>query len=165
MTMAGLIAAPPTPRAVPIVLLLWLTAAMAIGATGFLGADRYLEISIRRTALEPFTTLSPRQQLTSTPYAIRSLASTSADTAANATQLGGIDAARFIQSDTGGNVSLSGNLTVSGTTSFDTVNAANQFNLGGQRVLASDSSGWLTGERIAASAKSTPPVLSRPTTR
>src|SRR6267143_1416072 len=31
------------------------------GATAFPVADRFLEISVRRTALEPFTTLSPRQ--------------------------------------------------------------------------------------------------------
>ena len=36
------------------------------GANAFPGSDRYLEISVRHTALEPFTTLSPRQQITST---------------------------------------------------------------------------------------------------
>jgi hypothetical protein len=50
------------------------------GATAFPGADRYLEISVRRNALDPFTTLSPRQQITSTPYAIRSLTAATADT-------------------------------------------------------------------------------------
>ena len=58
------------------------------GAVAFPGADRYLEISVRRTAVDPFTTLSPRQQITSTPYAIRSLTAATADTATNATQLG-----------------------------------------------------------------------------
>src|SRR6267378_5474605 len=43
------------------------------GAVAFPGADRYLKISVRRNSIDPFTTLSPRQQITATPYAIRSL--------------------------------------------------------------------------------------------
>ena len=37
--------------------------------TNFSGADRWLEIGVR-TAIGPFTTLTPRQQVTPTPYAI-----------------------------------------------------------------------------------------------
>src|SRR5204863_4244873 len=59
-----------------------------------------------------------------------------ADTATNARQLGGVDAARFVQSDAGGNVSIAGNLTLAGIVSYDTVNANAQFDLGGQRVLS-----------------------------
>src|SRR5258708_148916 len=43
------------------------------GATSFPGANRFLEISARLSGAASFTTLSPRQQITSTPYAIRSL--------------------------------------------------------------------------------------------
>jgi len=39
-------------------------------------------------SLDALTTLSPRQQIISTPYAIRSLTAATADTATNATQLG-----------------------------------------------------------------------------
>jgi hypothetical protein len=85
------------------------------GALAFPGADRFLEINVRRTALDPFTTLSPRQQITSTPYAIRSLTAETADTATNATQLSGVDAARFVQSDAGGSVNIAGGLTVGGS--------------------------------------------------
>src|SRR3954470_16830802 len=106
------------------------------GANAFPGADRYLEISVRHTALEPFTTLSPRQQITSSPYAIRSLTAATADTATNATQLGSIDAARFVQADAGGNVNVAGGLTVGGSFSLNTVNAQTQYNLGGNRVLS-----------------------------
>jgi hypothetical protein len=49
------------------------------GANAFPGANRFLEIGARLTGTASFTTLSPRQQITSTPYAIRSLnASTAA---------------------------------------------------------------------------------------
>src|SRR3954454_24329413 len=111
------------------------------GSVPFPGADRYLEISVRRTAIDPFTTLSPRQQITSTPYAIRSLSSATADTATNATQLGGVDAARFVQSDAGGNVNIAGGLTVGGSFSLNTVNAQTQYNLGGNRILSAQFGG------------------------
>ncbi len=55
------------------------------GATAFPGATRYLEISVRPAGNGSFTTLSPRQQITSTPYAIRSLSAASADAATTAT--------------------------------------------------------------------------------
>jgi hypothetical protein len=107
-----------------------------LGAVAFPGADRFLEISVRRNALDPFTTLSPRQQITATPYAIRSLTAATADTASNATQLGGIDAGRFVQADAGGNVNIAGGLTVGGSFSLDTVNAQRQYNLRGMRILS-----------------------------
>jgi hypothetical protein len=98
------------------------------GAGAFPGAARYLEIIVNGTAL------NPRQPITATPYAIRSLAS---DTATNATQLGGVDAARYVQSDAGGNVSIASGLTVNGTLSLNAVNAATQYNLAGQHILSS----------------------------
>jgi hypothetical protein len=49
-------------------------------------ADRWLEISVRLNASgAPYTTLSPRQQLNSVPFAVRSRQATSADNATNAT--------------------------------------------------------------------------------
>ena len=110
------------------------------GAAAFPGANRSLEIAVKINAGDAYTILNPRQTILAAPYSTKSK---TADTATNAAQLGGVDSTRFIKSDTGGNVSLNGNLSVSGTTTFDTVNAATQFNLGGQRVLASDNSGNL----------------------
>ena len=72
----------------------------------FTGAPRYLEISVRNAGSGSFTTLSPRQQITSAPYNIRSLS------AANADQLGGIGAGGFIQNTTSqqpANFNISGN--------------------------------------------------------
>src|SRR5437773_1902072 len=42
-------------------------------ATCFNGAARFLEIAVKKTTDASYTTLSPRQQVTSDPYAIRSL--------------------------------------------------------------------------------------------
>ena len=78
------------------------------GANSFNGANRFLEISARLSGAGSFTLLTPRQQVTSTPYAIRSANASSADTATNATnattatnatQLGGIAASQYVQAN------------------------------------------------------------------
>lgn len=43
------------------------------------GADRWLEVSVKKPAEGSFTLLTPRQQMTSSPYALRTLSATSAD--------------------------------------------------------------------------------------
>src|SRR6266850_1848955 len=50
------------------------TVQLDFGASAFPGADRYLDISVKHPADSLYTPLLPRQQLTSTPYAIHSLA-------------------------------------------------------------------------------------------
>src|SRR5947199_2083411 len=86
------------------------TVSLDFGANSFPGASRFLEISARPTG-GSFTLLTPRQQVTSTPYAIRSANASSADTATNATnatnattatnatQLGGIAASQYVQTN------------------------------------------------------------------
>src|SRR2546427_7415304 len=86
------------------------TVSLDFGANAFTGASRFLEISARPTG-GSFTLLTPRQQVTSTPYAIRSANASSADTAANATnatnattatnatQLGAIAASQYVQTN------------------------------------------------------------------
>src|SRR5262245_32381134 len=49
------------------------------GAAVFPGADRFIEVSFRPTGASTYTTLASRQQITSSPYSIRSLVSTTAD--------------------------------------------------------------------------------------
>ncbi|HVF56865.1 MAG TPA: tail fiber domain-containing protein [Pyrinomonadaceae bacterium] len=65
------------------------TVQLDFGAGAFDGGARLLEISVRPHSADPnspgYTTLSPRQQITSTPYAIRSNTSATADTATTAT--------------------------------------------------------------------------------
>ncbi len=56
------------------------TVTLDFGAAAFPGANRWAEISARPAGNGTFTTLTPRQPVTSTPYAIRSLGAASADT-------------------------------------------------------------------------------------
>jgi trimeric autotransporter adhesin len=72
------------------------------------GADRFLQIAIKRPGETAYTTLTPRQPLTATPYAIRTLSAAIAETAAtaetattaatatNAQQLGGVAANQYV---------------------------------------------------------------------
>jgi len=58
------------------------TVQLDYGAASFPGANRFLELGVRLAGSgEPYTVLSPRQQLTATPYALRSATTTKADTA------------------------------------------------------------------------------------
>src|SRR5947207_4993748 len=96
------------------------TVQLDFGATAFPGANRFLEISARLMGAGSFTTLAPRQQITSTPYAIRSLNASSADAVTVSGVPGG--SGNYIQSNppsqqTGANFNISGNGTAGGTLS------------------------------------------------
>ncbi|HXI89057.1 MAG TPA: hypothetical protein VNO24_03490, partial [Blastocatellia bacterium] len=97
-------------------------------ASCFDSSARFLEIAVKPTSGSTFTTLSPRQPITSTPYAI------------NAAQLGGLAASGFLQNSTtqqvGSNFNISGDGTAGGTLSANFVNATTRFNLNGQSVLS-----------------------------
>jgi hypothetical protein len=137
------------------------TVRLDFGGAAFSGAQRFVEISVKRNAGDAYTMLSPRQSVTSTPYAVRALNASTADTAVNSTQLGGIPANQFTQTNdprltdernplagspnyiqntasqqTGANFNISGNGTAGGTLSGNTVNAATEFDLGGNRILS-----------------------------
>jgi hypothetical protein len=77
----------------------------------FPGGPRFLEIRVRPSGGGAFTTLNPRQEITSTPYAVRSQA---ANSATNADQLGGVPASSYLQ--TNGNGSGLTNLDASSIT-------------------------------------------------
>ncbi len=136
------------------------SASLDFGASAFPGASRFLEISARPSGATSFTLLTPRQLITATPYAVRSLNAASADTAANAQQLAGFAASQYVKSDdarlsdardpkagnssyvqnstsqqAAANFNISGNGTAGGTLSGNLVNAATQYTLGGQPVL------------------------------
>lgn len=54
------------------------------GAAAFTGPDRYLEVRVRPAGGGSYTALTPRQRITSTPFAIKSLNAASADSISDA---------------------------------------------------------------------------------
>jgi hypothetical protein len=69
------------------------TVDLEFGAAAFTGATRFLQISVFSTPTNAFVELSPRQQITSAPYAVRALNAGAAD---NASNLGGTAANQFV---------------------------------------------------------------------
>jgi hypothetical protein len=147
------------------------TTSLDFGPAAFPGAVRFLEISARPSGAGPFTLLTPRQKLSSTPYAVRSL------NASNADSLGGIIASNYPQtndprltdsrsptagssnyiqntnsSQTGSNFNISGNGTAGGTLSAGVVNAATQYNINGNRAFGITGGGSLLGSNTFAGA-------------
>ncbi len=123
------------------------TLQLDFGAAVFTGADRFLEIGWRLAGGGTFTVLSPRDHITSSPYAIRSASAATADAATTATQLGGLPASGFIQNTTSPQAStnfyISGNGVAGGLLGANIVNAATQFNLATSRILSGTSDGNL----------------------
>jgi hypothetical protein len=113
------------------------TVSLDFGANAFTGASRFLEISARPAGSGSFTLLSPRQQITSTPYAVRSLNASSADSV----PASGVPAGsgNYIQNtstqQSSSNFNISGNGTAGGTLSGNVVNATTQLNVGGGFVV------------------------------
>lgn len=60
------------------------TVQLDFGVSAFTGPERFLEIGVKHPNDSSYTLLSPRQQLTSTPYAMRSLNAANAANANNA---------------------------------------------------------------------------------
>ena len=130
--------------------------------TSFPGANRWLEINIKPAGSPGgYQQLLPRQALTSTPYAIRSANSTLADvatlanTATNSTQLGGVPADQYVQTtdsrmadarnpvpgspsyvQVNPSPAQAANFNIAGTGNATVFDAANQYNIGGSRVLS-----------------------------
>jgi hypothetical protein len=134
----------------------------------FAGGARYLEVSVKHPADSSYTTLAPRQQLNSAPYAIRSLNAVAADTATNATQLGALAANQYaLKTDTApdsdklGGVSANNYLLKSGGTMTGALNLpANGLNVGTTQIAMSDS-GVSTGNVMIGSG-SAPGSFSAP---
>lgn len=137
------------------------TVSLDFGANAFSGATRYLEISARSTGVGSYMRMTPRQPISSIPYAVRSLSAATADVATNAQQLAGVAANQYVQGSdtrlsdartptagssnyiqnstspqTAANFNISGNGTAGGTLSANLVNANTQYNLNGNRAFA-----------------------------
>lgn len=76
------------------------TTQLDFGANAFSGEDRFLEIAVRRKIGENYTTLNPRQQISSSPYSIRTLSAAQADVALDSQKLGGLDASEYVNAST-----------------------------------------------------------------
>jgi hypothetical protein len=116
------------------------TVRLDFGVTAFPGANRFLEIGVKPAGVGSFTTLAPRQQISSTPYAIRTLSAASADALSSAC-VGCVQSSQ-IQSVAGSKVSgaipLAG--VPAGSTNYiqntTTPQAGSNFNIGGNGVIA-----------------------------
>ena len=76
------------------------TTSLDFGGSAFDGSARQIEISVRPGASTgSFTALSPKQAINSVPYAVVSKKATTADTATNATQLAGVNASEYVQTN------------------------------------------------------------------
>jgi len=132
-------------------------------ASCFDGSVRFLEIAVKQHLGSTFTTLGPRQPITSNPYAIRSLNSAAADglsvACVNCVTSGQIQSVNgsavtgtipvasvpalspnYIQNGASlqatSNFNISGNGTAGGTLSANIVNTSTQYNIGGTRILS-----------------------------
>jgi hypothetical protein len=65
------------------------------GASPFTGAGTWLEIGVRHNSGEVYSVL-PREQITSSPFAIRTLSAASADVALDSQKLGGVAASQYL---------------------------------------------------------------------
>ncbi|MBK8466628.1 MAG: hypothetical protein IPL32_12430 [Chloracidobacterium sp.] len=136
----------------------------------FPGANRFLEIRVRLTGQPSLTTLTPRQQINSQPYSVKSLGADTATTATNATQLGGVAASQYVvttdprmtdsRSPTAGSTNYvqngtspqsSSNFNVSGTGTANILNSTTQFNLNGNRILSAPASNLFVGPQTGQS--------------
>lgn len=141
------------------------TVTLDFGATVFTDKDRFLEISYRTAGGGAFTILSPRQQILSVPYSIRSLNAANADalsvgcvncvtssqiSSVNGSAVTGTIPVAGLPAGSTSYIQNSGsqqaaNFSIAGTGSANTINAVAQYNLGGTRILASDLSNLFAG--------------------
>jgi endosialidase-like protein len=127
------------------------TVSLDFGASAFNGAPRFLEISARPSGGGAFTLLSPRQQITSTPYAVRSLNATTADSVPNTGLSPG--SGNYIQNST--SPQSSSNFNITGNGSANVINATTQYNLNGVRILSNAGSENLFAGANAGSVNTT----------
>lgn len=73
------------------------------GSNALSGANRWLEIAVRRNSSESYVTLSPREQIASAPYSVRTLSAATADMALDSQKLGGINANQYVTTASVGN--------------------------------------------------------------
>lgn len=131
------------------------TVQLDFGSGSFPGGQRFLQIGVFSAAGNAFVTLSPRQPITSAPYAVRALDSSTADISTDSIQLGGVPASQYVVTTdprmtddrdplpgsnnyirNSGVLQSTANFNVSGTGAAASFNASTQYNINGNRVLS-----------------------------
>jgi hypothetical protein len=134
------------------------TVQLDFGAGVFPGANRFLEIAVKATNVVTFTVLGPRQAVTATPYAIKSINAMAADSLSGAcincvtgNQIQSLPtgSTAYIQNTTtpqiSSNFNISGNGTVGGVLTAGIVNATTQYSMGGSRILRAEGAKLFVG--------------------
>ena len=85
------------------------------GAGVFTGATRFIEVAVRHNSGESYVTLTPREQILSSPYGVRTLSTAMAD---DAQKLGGVAASEYVTTSTVGS-SFINNATAPQTANFN----------------------------------------------
>jgi hypothetical protein len=139
------------------------TVSLDFGSAVFNGETRLLEIGVRPgTGVDSFTRLEPRQTITASPYAVRTLTAAQAEnatTSVDAQKLAGVAATEYVKTDdprlvagppaagspnyiqngtttqVSASFNVSGDGTVGGAVSANVVNATTQYNLNGVRLI------------------------------
>ncbi len=128
------------------------------GPNGFPGADRYLEIAVRKTGVGSLVTLGPRQKVSSVPYAVQSLQAATATTAliaSNSQALGGVNSSQYVLTtdvrlsdsrnplpgssnyiQNTNSQQASSNFNITGNGTAGTFNATTAFNFGGVHLIS-----------------------------
>lgn len=141
------------------------TVQLTFGDLSFSSGDaRFLQIAVKGPSDAEYTTLMPRQQITSAPYAIRASTANAASTALNAFQLAGVSANQYLTVDSGIRNSTTpqnpANFNISGTgtanlLTANTVNAETQYNLDGGRYIFGNESSVFIGPSAGPSSTGT----------
>lgn len=94
------------------------TVTLDFGSASFDGGDRWVELGVRPAgSIDAYTVLAPRQRLTTTPYALRALSSTSFTGNISPAQIpSGTITAAMIANNTVGGTQLAPGLALGGTT-------------------------------------------------
>jgi hypothetical protein len=158
------------------------TVDLNFGLSPFTGENRFLEVRVRPAGGESYTTLAPRQFISWTPYAIRTLSAATADGLSSTctgcvgdTQIQSVAGSKiagpisvtsvpagsghYIQNGTSpqatSNFNIGGDGTAGGTLSGNLVNATTQYNLNGSRILSNPGTGNLFAGAGAGAANTT----------
>src|SRR5208282_2628408 len=131
------------------------TVLIDFGSAVFTGANYWLQIGVESNGISSFTTLTPRQQLTPTPYAIFANTSSNLSGTVGNSQL----ANSSITINAGAGLSGGGAVALGGSTTLN--NAGVTSLTGGGGVTVSASSGSVTLGSTATSADTANAIVSR----